>query len=166
MRALRYPLAFVLVIIALTVATLVAYDRISETSLSLAAPSAAVAADPEDSEPAPRFAPAGPADYEAFNDEDNAWRARNAQPFTLAALRARGDGRRTLRQLMQDRVFRHTQRGQRGQAIAELQRWVVSNPGDQAAILSLARLLNETGRTDDAVKRYRQLLALQERGRQ
>ena len=164
MNRLPYPLAFLLAVVALTVGAVLAFQRISEASLGR--PSIASEVDPAERDPGPGFAPAAPAEYAAFAAEDSMWRARHARPFTLAELRARGDGRRTPRQAMQDRVYRHTQRGDRNGAIGELQRWLSSNPGDRAALLSLARLLNETGRTDDAVRRYRQLLALQERGRQ
>ncbi|MGH7476813.1 MAG: hypothetical protein ACRELD_11025 [Longimicrobiales bacterium] len=119
---------------------------------------------PDWTQRAARFAPASAADYEPFAAEDRDWRERNAPSYTFAELRARGDGRRSPRQALEDRVFRYTQRGERGRAIAELERWVAAHPGDRAALLSLARLLNEAGRTQGAVARYRQLLALEERG--
>lgn len=161
MNDIRYPVCFALVIIALTVGALLAFDRISAESL-IPAPSALSAVDPAHADPAPIFAPAGAADYEPFADEDRAWREQHAQPFTLAELRARGDGRRSPRQALEDRVYQHTQQGERAKAIVELERWVAHNPRDQGALLSLARLLTEAGRTDAAVARYRQVLALQE----
>lgn len=161
MSEIRYPASFALAVIALTVGALVAFGRISAEGLDLPAPFAA-AADADPADPAPIFAPAEPADYELFADEDRAWREQNAQPFTLAELRARGDGRRSPRQALEDRVYQHTQQGERAKAIVELERWVAHNPRDQGALLSLARLLTEAGRTDAAVARYRQLLALQE----
>jgi DNA-binding SARP family transcriptional activator len=61
---------------------------------------------------------------------------------------------------MQDRVFKSTRRGDRAAAITELEQWVRAHPRDEESLLSLARLLNETGRTGDAVARYREILAL------
>jgi Flp pilus assembly protein TadD len=61
---------------------------------------------------------------------------------------------------MQDRVYLFTKHGDRAAAIAELEKWTRSNPRDGASLLALARLLNEAGRTDEAVARYRQVLAL------
>ena len=64
---------------------------------------------------------------------------------------------------MQDRVFKLTRRGDRAGAITELERWVNAHPRDEDSLLALARLLNETGRTNDAVARYREILALHAR---
>jgi Flp pilus assembly protein TadD len=64
---------------------------------------------------------------------------------------------------MQDRVFNDTRRGDRAGAVAELERWVARHPRDANALVSLARLLNETGRADDAIVRYRQALAVNPR---
>lgn len=161
MREIRYAVSFVLLIIALTAAALMAFDRISAGSL-IPAPSAPAAVVPAVVDAAPGFAPAGAADYEPFAAEDRAWRKQHAPTFTLAELRVRGDGRRSPRQALEDRVYQHRQRGERAKAIAELERWVARNPRDQSALLSLARLLTEAGRTDAAVARYRQLLALQQ----
>ena len=160
MKEFRYAGSFALLIIALTAGAVVAFDRISVRSLMvLAAP---VAVEPDLVDAPPIFAPASAADYEQFADEDRAWREQHARHYTLAELRARGDGLRTPRQALEDRVYRHRQRGDRAKAIAELERWITHNPRDQAALLSLARLLTEAGRTEAAVARYRQLLALQQ----
>lgn len=108
-------------------------------------------------------APATPApkpSYEALHAADAEWRQANARPYSLTELRVRGDGRRTPRQSMQDRVYAASRRGDRGAAIVELERWVRANPRDADALLWLARLLNESGRTKESVKRYRQALAL------
>lgn len=123
-------------------------------------------ASPRDSTPAPSaFAPIAPspADYAPYQAEDAAWRKRNARQFSLSELRARGDGTRTGREALQDRVYEHTRRGDQARAIAELEQWVARHPGDEHALLWLARLLNETGRNADAITRYRQLLAAQQR---
>jgi hypothetical protein len=102
------------------------------------------------------------ADYAAFAAEDAEWRRSKARPYTLSELRARGDGTRSPRQALQDRVYERTRRGDRAAAIAELERWVSRHPRDQDALLWLARLLSETGRSDDAILRYRQLLSSQQ----
>ncbi len=78
----------------------------------------------------------------------------------MVELRARGDGKRTARELVQDRTFELLKIGQRGRAIAELEQWVAKHPTDDQSLLSLARLLNEEGRSNDAIGRYRQILAL------
>jgi hypothetical protein len=98
------------------------------------------------------------ADYEKFAAEDAAWRARNARAVSLSELRARGDGRRSARESMEDRVYRLERAGRRASAIAELERWVGTHGHDRDALLSLARLLRDAGRTDDALRRYRQAL--------
>ena len=161
MRRFRYPAYFALAVVALTVGTLLAFGRISEPFLILSAPDEEAGLNAARVMSRPGFAPASAEDYEQFAEEDQRWRDSIARPFTLAELRARGDGRRTPRQAMQDRVFEHTQRGETAQAIAELERWVAAHPRDEAALHSLARLLATAGRTDASVARYRQLLTLQ-----
>jgi hypothetical protein len=99
-----------------------------------------------------------PADYARFAAEDAEWRQRYAREYTLTELRTRGDGRRTPQQALQDRVYELNRRGERRAAIAELEQWVARNPGDEDALLWLARMLNESGRSEDAVARYRQIL--------
>lgn len=98
--------------------------------------------------------------YDRFAAADSAWRERNARALSVSELRARGDGKRSAREMMEDRVYRLQRAGQRERAIGELERWVRERPRDQSALLSLARMLREEGRTDDALRRYRQALAL------
>ena len=160
-----YACSFALAVLALGAGGLFAFRGL-ESNANAARVASAVVAWPRDSAPVARpFVPIAPdpADYVQYEAEDAAWRQRNARQFTLSELRARGDGRRTAQQSLQDRVYEYTRRGDRVGAIAELERWVVRNPGDEQALLSLARLLNETGRNADAVTRYRQLLAAMER---
>jgi tetratricopeptide (TPR) repeat protein len=161
---LRYPAWFALAIVALTACAMFAFGRISQSALADAARQSAVPSARR--APAPPFVRATPDALASFAEEDSVWRAGHARPLSLAELRVRGDGTRSPRQRMQDRVFAHMQRGERSRAVGELRQWMATHPRDEAALLSLARLLNETGRTDEAVQRYRQLLSLQERGRQ
>jgi Flp pilus assembly protein TadD len=159
---MRYALLFAFAILALTVVAVATFDRISAGALA-ASPPPAVSESPADTIPAAGVqTPVVPAhsDYERFAEDDRAWRARHARPYSAAELRARGDGKRTARETMEDRVFEYTRRGERARAVAELERWVRAHPRDEQALLSLARLLNEIGRTEDALARYRQILAL------
>jgi len=160
---MRYALAFLLAIVGLTAAAVATFVHISSVSIVAAAPGAGPVADT-----VPRAevkTPAVPtaADYARYAEADRVWRERNARQYTIAELRARGDGRRTPREAMQDRVFELTRRGDRSGAVVELERWVRGHPRDEQSLLSLARLLNEVGRTSDAVIRYREILALHNR---
>ena len=169
MRA-RYGLTFLGAIVVLTAGAVFSFVRISAPVAVATSPASVptirtsttrTSAPPPVTGAAALVAP-GAADYARFATEDAAWRAEHARAWTLAELRARGDGRRTPRQLMQDRVFNLTKAGKRDDAIRELERWVRANPRDADAILWLARQLNEAGRTDDALVRYRQVLKLKE----
>lgn len=158
MKLSRYTWWFSAMVVLLTITALATYREISAASLwSRDEPivwiedSAGIAM-ARAAEPPPSFS-------EVFA-ADEAWRAANAKPYTLAELRARGDGRRTPRQQMQDRVFASTRAGNSSAAIRELERWVRSNPRDADALLWLARLLNESGRSGESVRRYRQALSL------
>jgi len=158
---MRYALAFFLAAVCLTAGAIATFAHISAVSLtSTSAPNAALAAD---TVPAPEVAtPVVPtdADYARYAEADRSWREHNARPYTIAELRARGNGRRTPREAMQDRVFALTRRGDRAGAITALEQWVGTHRRDKESLLSLARLLNEVGRTNDAVVRYREILAL------
>ena len=104
------------------------------------------------------------ADYARFADADREWREKNARQYTLAELRARGDGKRTARDSVRIASFTSCRTISAAQAIAELERWVGAHPTDSDLLLSLARLLSEEGRSDAAIGRYRQILALHRRG--
>jgi len=160
---MRYALAFLLAAICLTAGAVATFVHISSVSIVAAEPSGSrpVADTIPSSEVATPAIPTT-ADYARYAAADRAWREGHAKQYTIAELRARGDGKRTPREAMQDRVFTLTRRGDRAGAIAELERWVRAHPRDEASLLSLARLLNEVGRPSDAVARYRQILALHE----
>lgn len=165
-RRAPYPVLFAGAVVLLLTGAVSAFRVIGASALrAIAADSAALAvtAWPGDSLDVARpDAPVVPsrAAYERFAAADSVWRDQNARALSVSELRARGDGRRSARELMQDRVYRLQRTGQRGRAIGELERWVQARPHDQAAVLSLARLLRDAGRTQDALRRYQQALAL------
>lgn len=157
---MRYALAFVFAVVCLTAGAIATFVHISSVSLVAAEPSALPIADtvPRGEVSTP-IAPTA-ADYARYAEADRAWRDRHARQYTIAELRARGDGKRTPREAMQDRVFTLTRRGNRAGAISELEHWVRDHRRDDESLLALARLLSEVGRTSDAVARYREILAL------
>lgn len=157
MKYSRYSWSFGAAIVVLTVAALASFREISALSLGN---------QPRDNERWPddtlaAFAEAAPVSYAAIAAADTAWRREHARQWSLAELRVRGDGRRTPRQAMQDRTFSLTRGGNRAGAIRELERWVGSHPRDSDALLWLARLLNDAGRSRESVARYRQALAVE-----
>jgi hypothetical protein len=162
---MRYALVFALSAAMLTAGALATFDRISVTGLTVRVDTTArpFADTLPSTEVVTPVAPTA-ADYARFAEADSRWRARYARSYTIAELRARGDGRRTARDSVQDRVFGFVQHNQRTQAIAELERWVRAHPTDADLLLSLARLLSEDGRNDAAIVRYRQILALNRGG--
>jgi tetratricopeptide (TPR) repeat protein len=156
MKHSRYSWFFGAAIVVLTFAALASFREIS--ALSIGNAEDAVLRWPDDTlGTATEAAPATSFDSVAALDE--AWRRANARQYTLAELRVRGDGRRTSRQAMQDRTFMLSRKGDRGGAIRELERWVNAHPSDSDALLWLARLLNDAGRSKDSIRRYRQALA-------
>jgi Flp pilus assembly protein TadD len=155
MKYSRYTWAFAGAVVLLTLAALTSFRAISALALG----TATTLSWPADSI-APKAAAAMPT-YAQLAAADERWRMENARQYTLSELRVRGDGRRTPRQAMQDRVYAHTRTGDRAGAIRELERWVESHHTDGDALLWLARLLNEAGRSKDSVKRYRQALAVE-----
>lgn len=156
---MRYALSFLVAVVALTLVAVATFTHLSESRLAGHANAFRLGAD---TLPPTRTAPVMPSasDYARFAAADAAWRRDSARQYTLEELRARGDGRRTDRGAMQDRVFELNGRGDHSGATAVLERWVSAHPSDREALLSLARLLNEQGRTSDAVLRYRQVLGL------
>lgn len=158
MRYSRYTWSFAGAVIVLTLAALASFRAIS--ALALGAPTDPRLSWPDDTLGAAKVAAVAPS-YAQLAALDDAWRKENARHYTLSELRARGDGRRTPRQALQDRVYAHARRGDRGAAIRELERWVASHRNDGDALLWLARLLNEAERKNESVQRYRQALALE-----
>jgi hypothetical protein len=157
---MRYALSFIAAALVLTFGALASFRRIERSSrtAALAAPFPVADTTPHPDLHLP-LVPAR-ADYARFATEDSAWRAANARPYSIAELARRGDGRATARDSMQDRVYEFTKHGKTRLAIAELERWVARHPGDAHAQLSLARLLNASGRSNEAIMRYRRVLAL------
>jgi Flp pilus assembly protein TadD len=156
---MRYALSFTLIILLLTAGALTTFRQISASSGggdTLVIPPA------REDELTPEASPLNPtaADYARFERADGEWRAQHARQYSLAELRVRGDGTRSAREAMQDRVYSLTRKGDRARAIAELERWTGSHPRDRDALLWLARLLSEAGRKEASIARYRQILAL------
>jgi tetratricopeptide (TPR) repeat protein len=166
---MRYTVYFVLGILSLTAGTWLSFDHISLSAVA-AVRSDSLGLPTADTLPSAEVAtPAAPtaADYARFADSDRVWREQFARPYTIAELREREriiTYHRSDRDSVRDVVFQFMQAGQRDRAIAVLERWVGSHPGDREFLLSLARLLNQDGRSDDAIKRYRQILALRHQG--
>jgi hypothetical protein len=154
----RYTWSFAGAVILLTLAALFSFREIS--ALAIGTPADAPLSWPDDTVTATSANVIAPT-YDQLAAADEGWRQENARQYTLTELRKRGDGRRTARQSMQDRVYGFTRRGDRASAIRELERWVASHRADGDALLWLARLLNEAGRSKESVKRYRQALALE-----
>jgi hypothetical protein len=93
------------------------------------------------------------ADYHRFAREDAAWRQRHARLPDLFVLKRRA---------LEERVYVLTRAARRREAIIELERWTTTYPRDRDAILWLARLLRDAGRTNESLARYRQVLAMTE----
>ena len=156
----RYTLSFSLAVLLLTASALFVFTRISDGASVQKAAAPMPAQETPTIADAPALIAPHASDYARFANEDKAWREKHARPVSVSEYRARGDGRPTPRQLMEDRVFRATRRGDRSGAIREMERWVDAHPRDKDALLSLARALNEAGRRDESLARYRQIIAL------
>src|SRR5688500_7144784 len=159
-----YACFFTLAVLALCAGGLFAFRRLESDANAATARAAYV--QPRDSAALKRkFVPIAPdpGEYDRFAAEDAAWRKRNARQYTVSELRVRGDGKRSEQDLLHDRVYEHTRRGNYARAIVELEQWLNRHPSDQRALLSVARLLNETGRNSEAIVRYRQLLEVKQR---
>lgn len=155
MDRVRYAALFCAILLMLTTGAVYAFGNLGTAGAGLTAPPHPVTISLE-RPPSPVMPTA--ADHAVFAAEDRAWRARHARTYSLAELRARGDGRRTPRQAMQDEVFALVRAGDRGRAIARLERWTAANRRDREAGLWLARLLRESGRTEEALGQYRRVL--------
>ena len=164
MKRASYAAAFTLAVASLSLGGLMAFRRLEANA---AAARAAAVGPATESVPTPAsallpFTPVAPdpTEYAKYAEEDARWRARHARQYSLNELRIRGDGTRSQREVMEDRVYAYTRRGNYRRAIAELEGWVERQPRDQQALLELARMLSDNGRNADAVARYRQLLAV------
>lgn len=156
MNRIRYPLLFIASVILLTAATVISYGRIGATVTRDNAPKRW----PGNQQPEhAQVSIPTRADYARYAADDSAWRVQNARQYSVDELRARGDGTRSDKEILEDRVYTLTRRGDRRGAVVALESWVRSHPHDRSALLSLARLLRETGNTNAAIARYRQLLS-------
>jgi hypothetical protein len=157
----RYETAFALTAVLLAIGALFAFSQLGPITHSRdrAAPVRASAAtisrgSDERALVGARAIAATDADYRRFAAEDAAWRRRHAQLPDLFVLKRRA---------MEERVYVLNKSGQRGIAIGELERWTTLYPHDREAVLWLARLLREAGRTKESLARYRQVLSSTER---
>jgi Flp pilus assembly protein TadD len=103
-----------------------------------------------------------------FAEDDAAWRRTHVVPSSEIAARERvttasgGEWHPSAKQSLDDRVWTLVRQNRLGEAIDLLSSWVGQHPRDGEELLKLARLLNQAGRTEEAIPRYRQLLALEE----
>jgi hypothetical protein len=159
----RYETAFALIATALAVGALFAFSQLGPASRSRKTtppwmnPQGVVARGADERTLAgARAIAATEADYRRFAAEDAVWRQRNARLPDLFLLKRRA---------LENRVYVLTTSGRRGDAIRELEGWTTRYPTDREAMLWLARLLREAGRTNESLAKYRQVLMLSERGR-
>ena len=109
MKQSQYTWSFSGAVVALTIAALASYREIG--ALALRARTDAPLRWPSDTVSSQEIAVAPL--YAQVAATDERWRRENARQYTLAELRVRGDGRRSPRQVMQDRVYSLTRQGNR-----------------------------------------------------
>jgi hypothetical protein len=159
----RYEIAFAVIAVGLAVGALVAFNELGPSARHRKTPPpwmssrGVITRGPDEYILAgARAIAATEADYRRFATEDAAWRQRHARMPDLFLMKRRA---------LEDRVYVLTTAGRRGDAIKELEEWTARYPGDREAVLWLARLLREAGRTNESLARYRQLLMLSEHRR-
>jgi Flp pilus assembly protein TadD len=96
--------------------------------------------------------------YRRFAQADSLWRARERTALRTATSTG-AVWRPSARQQARDRAYLLTRRGELTAAIGVLEAWVNRHPEDRESVLDLARLLNQAGRYDASIVRYRQLIA-------
>ena len=158
----RYETAFALTTAALAAAALFAFSRLGTASrrdddgATWRLSAGAIARSSDDRAfGGARAIAAREADYQRFAAEDAAWRRQHARMPDIFVLKRRA---------VEQRVYALTRAGRRANAIAELEGWTASHPRDREALLWLARLLRQAGRTSESLARYRQVLSLGEGG--
>jgi len=116
----------------------------------------------------PEYISPDSATYARFAVADAAWRRKYAsdRPLERGAgrIEASSNGRiwhPSPRQALDDSVYKLYKAHRFDDAITALTSWVDRHPRDRDELLKLARLLNEAGRGDQSIDRYRQLLALE-----
>ena len=154
----RYEIAFALTTATLAGGALFAFSRLGVVSPRVekrqpwrVSPGSIGPASNERALTGARAITATDADYQRFAAEDAAWRQRDAQLPDLFMLKRRA---------LEERVYVLTRAGRRSDAIRDLERWTTTYPRDRAAVLWLARLLRDAGRTNESLARYRQVLAI------
>ena len=100
--------------------------------------------------------------YRRFSRADSLW--RDQERATLRTATSTGTlWQPSARQRVRDRAYLLARRGELTAAIGVLEAWVDRHPEDRESVLDLARLLNQAGRYDASIGRYRQLIARRER---
>lgn len=154
-----YGLAVAIAAVALPVAAIFAF-----LSLDAPRPTSAAALPPADPNDvafvvrrADEIRPSRVA-YRRFAQADSLWRARE-RAVLQTTTSAGAVWRPSARQQVRDRVYGLVRRGDLATAITVLEAWVDRHPQDRESLLDLARLLNQAGRYDASIARYRQLIA-------
>ncbi|HEU5183627.1 MAG TPA: tetratricopeptide repeat protein [Gemmatimonadaceae bacterium] len=154
-----YGVAVAIAAVALPVAAVLAF-------LSLDAPAATSAASLPPADPGDQAFVVRRADeirpsrdaYRRFSRADSLW--RDAERAALRTATSTGAvWQPSARQQVRDRAYLLARRGDLVAAIAVLEEWVNRHPEDRESVLDLARLLNQAGRYDASIARYRQLIA-------
>lgn len=97
--------------------------------------------------------------YRRFAREDSLWRAHERDAWRMSVARGGDVWTPSARQQARDRAYLLVRRGEIEAAIRVLEEWVARHPNDRESVLDLARLLNQVGRYDASIARYRQLIA-------
>ena len=154
-----YGLAVAIAAVALPVAAILAFMSLDTPRVTSAA--SLPRADPRDQafvvRRAEEIRPSRDA-YRRFAQADSLWRAHERTALRTATSTG-AVWQPSARQQARDRAYLLTRRGELAAAIAVLEAWVDRHPEDRESVLDLARLLNQAGRYDAAIARYRQLIA-------
>jgi tetratricopeptide (TPR) repeat protein len=121
-----------------------AHKTVAKKALPAAAPETAPVAE------APKPAPVVVADAATVQ----------AEPAEQPKPRKRAQWTASDRQLLRDKVYLAGKENRPGDAIAALEAWDATHPGDPEALRELARLLARSPKSYDALTRYRELLVI------
>jgi len=128
-----------------------AHPAVSQKLATKPAPAAAQPLAPAPVVEAPKSAPATVADAATVRTE----------PVEKPRPRKRTEWKASERQQLRDRVYLAGKDNRPADAIAALEAWDATHPGDAEVLRELARLLARSPKSYDALTRYRELLAIQ-----